>query len=98
MSIAKLGSTSFKGFLEIQHKNGSNCFNAKTLDRIVVNGKHRGVFIAGEEVNGKHTRLHIPYYAMSQDKVLAAYKAARNMSDNAVLTLRINDKCLVKSR
>ena len=98
MSISKIGSTAFKGYLEIQHKNGSNCFDAKTLDKVVVNGKRRGVFIAGQEVNGKYTRMLIPYYAISQDKVLAAYKAARNMSDNAVLTLIINDKCLVKSR
>ena len=98
MNISKINLTSFKGYLEIQHKNGSNFFDAKTLDKVVVNGKRRGTFIAGEDVNGNYTRMHIPYYAMSPDKVLAAYKAACNMSDNAVLSLKINDKCLVKSR
>ena len=97
MNISKINSTAFKGYLKIQHEKGVNCFDARNIDKVILNGKTRGVFISGEEVDGKYTRMHIPYYAVSQDKVLAAYKAARSMNNGTVI-LKINDKCLVKSR
>ena len=97
MNISKITSNSFKGMLIIQHQKGINCFDAKNIEKVVVNGKKRGVSIQGEEIDGAHTRMHIPYYAISQDEILEAYKFARSVDKVAVI-IKINDKCHVKSR
>ena len=97
MNISKIGAVSFNGYLMIQHQNGTNCFDAKKIDKAIVNGRKSGVLISGKDIEGKYTRVHIPYYAISQDKVLSAYSAARKM-EKATVILKTDEKCLVKSR
>ena len=97
MNISKIGSTAFKGFLEIRHQNGTNCFNTKNINKIRLNNDQNSVIIEGEDTSGKKTSVLIPSYAMSQDKVIAAYKAAKDISENGVLILKINNKCHAKS-
>ena len=96
MSISGINPTSFRGRFAIQHKCGINCFNTDAIKKFIVNGKKRGVFIAGKDVSGVSTRVFIPQKAISEDKVTAAYKAACDMNGGTVV-LKIDKDCFVKS-
>ena len=95
MSISKINSTSFKGYLTIQYGNEIYKFNTKNIKSINDSRKDKGVIIEGRGIveDGDFTpvptnmKLLIPHSTLSPNTVIAAYKAAKQ-SNNAEVIIK----------
>lgn len=97
MSISKISSASFKGYLEILHKNGSQCFDAKDIKKVIINDSKGFLLIEGNEIESGYTRIYVPCDTfIQQDKIVEAYRTARTSDNDKTVTLKINKICKVE--
>lgn len=88
MSISKIRSLPFKGYLVIRHKDETHTFDANKIKSVTNSRKDGGVIIEGlEEPFELSSKILIPYKTISANTVMSAYKFAKQ-SKNAEVILK----------
>ena len=88
MSISKINSLPFKGYLTIRHNDEIHTFDARKIKSVTNSRKDGGVIIEGQEEPFElSSKILIPYRTISPNTVMSAYKFAKQ-SENAEIILK----------
>ena len=102
MTISKINSTSFKGFLTISDGKNNYRYNTNDITGIVDNSQKRTVTIYGMETDtfgystNKQQNINISYNAISPYDVMSGYAAASSAKNDIDIVIIGNKNCPIE--